>query len=359
MDFSLRLKNARGSLKKLNCDAFVVSHLTNVKYLTGFSGTSGMAIVSAEAAWFITDFRYQDQARAQVPSEYSVIIAKSGLWKEAAKLFKNKTTRVGFEAEHTSVAAFEELQKQFAPIELVSTSHAIENLRLQKDDEELEIMRRAIQIADATFDYICGVLRPGISEIEVSYEIENHMKSLGASGTSFESIVASGVRSSLPHGVASEKILQAGEMITIDMGARYNGYCSDMTRTVCLGKPTSKQQKIYEIVWRAQRESASAFAPGVGCKAADKIARNVISEAGYKEFFGHGLGHGVGMDIHEQPRVSPLGKGRLQVGNVVSCEPGIYLPDWGGVRIEDLILITKSGGEILSKAPKPRKILAL
>lgn len=359
MDFPPRLKNARGSLKKLNCDAFVVSHLTNVKYLTGFSGTSGMAIVSAEAAWFITDFRYQDQARAQVPSEYSVIIAKSGLWKEAAKLFKNKTTRVGFEAEHTSVAAFEELQKQFAPIELVSTSHAIENLRLQKDDEELEIMRRAIQIADATFDYICGVLRPGISEIEVSYEIENHMKSLGASGTSFESIVASGVRSSLPHGVASEKILQAGEMITIDMGARYNGYCSDMTRTVCLGKPTSKQQKIYEIVWRAQRESASAFAPGVGCKAADKIARNVISEAGYKEFFGHGLGHGVGMDIHEQPRVSPLGKGRLQVGNVVSCEPGIYLPDWGGVRIEDLILITKSGGEILSKAPKPRKILAL
>lgn len=359
MDFSLRLKNARGSLKKLNCDAFVVSHLTNVKYLTGFSGTSGMAIVSAEAAWFITDFRYQDQARAQVPSEYSVIIAKSGLWKEAAKLFKNKTTRVGFEAEHTSVAAFEELQKQFAPIELVSTSHAIENLRLQKDDEELEIMRRAIQIADATFDYICGVLRPGISEIEVSSEIENHMKSLGASGTSFESIVASGVRGSLPHGIASEKILQAGEMITIDMGARYNGYCSDMTRTVCLGKPTSKQQKIYEIVWRAQRESASAFAPGVGCKAADKIARNVISEAGYKEFFGHGLGHGVGMDIHEQPRVSPLGKGRLQVGNVVSCEPGIYLPDWGGVRIEDLILITKRGGEILSRAPKPRKILAL
>lgn len=360
MDYASRLTKLRHTFKKLKCDAFCVSHGTNVKYLTGFSGTSGMAIITPDAAYFLTDFRYQSQAAQQVPKEYSVVIAKRGLWKEAAKVLKASGAKnIGFEAEHTSVAAHEEIQEFFKPLQTVSTSKAIENLRLVKDADEMEILRHAIKIADDTFDYICGVLRPGISEIEVASEIENYMKSQGASGTSFDTIVASGVRSALPHGVASSKVLAHGEMVTIDMGARFNGYCSDMTRTVCLGKPTSEQQKIYEIVWRAQRLAAAEFRPGLSCKAADKIARDYISEAGYGEYFGHGLGHGVGMDIHENPRVSFLGKGKLQVGNVVSCEPGIYLENWGGVRIEDLILITPDGGEILCKAPKPRKILIL
>lgn len=359
MNYSARLSALRRSFKNFNCDALVVSHLTNVKYLCGFTGTAGTVVVLSDSAFFITDFRYQAQAAQQIPPEYSVVIGKHGLWHEAAKVLSKKANRIGFEAEHTSVATFKEIQKLLAPAQAISTQRAVESLRLQKDDDELEILRRAIAIADQTFNYLCGVLRPGLVEREVAQEIEHHMQSLGASGTSFESIIASGVRSALPHGVASEKVLAPGEMVTIDMGAKYNGYCSDLTRTVCLGKPTREQQKIYEIVWRAQTEAAAQMRPGLGCKAADKIARDIISEAGYKEYFGHGLGHGVGLDIHEQPRVSFLGKGKLQAGNVVSCEPGIYLPDWGGVRIEDLVLVTPGGSEVLSRAPKPRKILSL
>jgi Xaa-Pro aminopeptidase len=359
MNTSSRLAALRRSFKKLKCDALVVGQRSNLQYLCGFTGTAGMAIVLPDAAFFLTDFRYQAQAAQQVPPEYSVVIGKKGLWQEAAKVLKKKAARIGFEAEHTSVATYEEICKLLAPAAAVSTFRAVEVLRERKDDDEIAVLRRAIQIADATFDHVCGVLRPGLTEREVALEIEAHMKSLGASGTSFESIVASGARGALPHGVASDKVLQPGEMVTIDMGARYNGYCSDLTRTVCLGKPTREQQKIYEIVWRAQTEAAAAMQPGLGCKAADKVARDVIAEAGYKEYFGHGLGHGVGLQIHEQPRVSPLGKGKLQVGNVVSCEPGIYLPDWGGVRIEDLVLITPDGSQILSKARKPKKILAL
>jgi Xaa-Pro aminopeptidase len=359
MNYLSRLTNLRRTFKKHRCDALVIGHRSNLQYLCGFTGTAGMAIVLPDAAFFLTDFRYQAQAAQQVPSEYSVVIAKKGLWQEAAKVLRKKAARVGFEAEHTSVATFEEIQKLLAPAAAVSTFRAVEVLRERKDDDELAILRRAIQIADATFAHLCGILRPGLTEREISLEIEAHMKSQGASGVSFESIVASGARGALPHGVASDKVLQPGEMVTIDMGARYEGYCSDMTRTVCIGKPTREQQKVYEIVWRAQTEAAAQFRPGLGCKAADKIARDIIEAAGYGEYFGHGLGHGVGLQIHEQPRVSPLGKGKLQVGNVVSCEPGIYLPDWGGVRIEDLVLITPDGSEVLCKARKPKKILVL
>ncbi len=342
----------------MQTDALVVSNLTNVRYLCGFSGSAGMALVTPDKAFFVTDFRYQQQAAAQVPSEYSVVVAKKGLWPEAAKILK-KSGKIGFEAEHTSVAAWEENKKLFAPAELVPTSRTVENLRMQKDEDELEIMQRAIDVADAAMEHIFGVLRPGLRECDVRDELLNQIKSRGASGPSFDFIVASGARGALPHGVASEKVLQAGEMVTIDMGAIVDGYCSDLTRTVCLGKPTRQQQKIYEIVWRAQTESAAKFRPGISCKAADKIARDIIEEAGYKDNFGHGLGHGVGIQIHEPPRVSPLGKQKLQIGNVVSCEPGIYIPDWGGVRIEDLLLITEDGAKILSHAPKPRKLIVV
>ena len=361
MNYFSRFSLLCAALKTQNCDAIVVSNLTNVRYLCGFTGSAGMIVITRGKAFFITDFRYQEQAASQVPSEYSVAIAKKGLWQEARRILKsnlkNKSAKIGFEAEHTSVAAWEENKKLFAPVELVATSRIVENLRMQKDEGELEIMKRAIRVADEAMEYIFGVLRPGLSEREVSDELLHQIKQRGASGPSFDFIVASGARGALPHGVASDKVLQLGEMVTIDMGAIVDGYCSDLTRTVCIGKPTRQQQKIYEIVWQAQTESAAKFRAGMGCKAADKIARGIISQAGYKDHFGHGLGHGVGMQIHEPPRVSPLGKGKLQIGSVVSCEPGIYIPDWGGVRIEDLLLITKTGAEILSGAPKPRKLI--
>ena len=356
MNTSSRLALLRAAFSGLNCDAVVIANLANVRYLCGFTGSAGMVVISKDKAFFITDFRYQQQAALQVPPEYSVVVAKKGLWPEAAKILK-KSAKIGFEAEHTSVAAWEENKKLFAPRELVATSRLIENLRMQKDEGEVEIMKRAIRVADEAMEYIFGVLRPGLSEREVSDELLHQIKQRGASGPSFDFIVASGARGALPHGVASDKVLQLGEMVTIDMGAIVDGYCSDLTRTVCIGKPTRQQQKIYEIVWQAQTESSAKLRAGMGCKAADKIARDIISQAGYKDHFGHGLGHGVGMQIHEPPRVSHLGKGKLQIGNVVSCEPGIYIPDWGGVRIEDLLLITKTGAEILSGAPKPRKLI--
>lgn len=359
MNYASRLAALRAAFKTYQCDAIVVSNLTNVRYLCGFTGTAGMAVITANTAHFITDFRYQEQAALQVPSEYTIVVAKKGLWFEAVKILKNKATKVGFEAEHTSVASWEENKKLFAPIELVPTSRAIENLRMAKDDDELEIMQRAIDIADQAIEHVFGILRPGLTEREVQDELLNQIKSRGASGPSFDFIVASGVRGALPHGVASDKVLEAGEMVTIDMGAIVDGYCSDLTRTVCLGKPTRQQQKIYGIVWQAQTEAAARFRPGLSCKAADKIARDIITEAGYGDNFGHGLGHGVGLQIHEPPRVSSLGKQKLQVGQVVSCEPGIYIPDWGGVRIEDLLLIAKGGAKILSKAPKPRKLIVV
>jgi Xaa-Pro aminopeptidase len=357
---NLRLHNLRRALVRMNCDALAISNLTNVRYLCGYTGTSGLVLVSATEAFFITDFRYQSQAAQQVSSEYSIVIAEKGLWREAAQLAKKQRWKtLGFEAEHTSVAAWQDLQKELNPVETSPARAMVETLRLQKDEAEIAIMRRAVEIIDEVFEYICGVLKPGLSEREVSDELTRQMKLRGASGPSFETIVASGVRSALPHGVASDKILEAGELVTIDMGAIYNGYCSDCTRTVCLGKPTRKQQQIYEIVWRAQTAAAAALRPGLNVKAADAVARKIIEDAGFGKAFGHGLGHGVGIDIHEAPRLSRLGKGNLKSGMMVTCEPGIYLDGWGGVRIEDMLLITDSGAETLTQCAKPRKILAL
>jgi len=360
MNTSLRLDNLRARLPRLKCAAVVISDLTNVRYLSGFTGTSGMVVVTKTDTWFLTDFRYKSQATQQVPGDFKIVIAECGLWPEAAKLLKRaKVLRVGFEAEHTSVAALQEIEKKIKPVVAVSTRRVVEDLRLNKDEAEIEIIQRAVDVIDDVFAYICGVLKPGQSEREVADELHNQMKLRGATGPSFDTIVASGVRGALPHGVASHKKLEAGDMVTIDMGAVVDGYCSDCTRTVCLGTPTRAQQKIYETVWRAQVEACQQLRPGLGVREADQIARKLIEEAGYGKQFGHGLGHGVGLQIHEPPRLSKLGKGKLAPGMIVTCEPGIYLENEMGVRIEDMLVITESGARILTKAAKPRKILAL
>ncbi|HEX8236195.1 MAG TPA: Xaa-Pro peptidase family protein [Abditibacteriaceae bacterium] len=361
MNYAHRLTNLRRAVGHANnCDALVVSDLTNVRYLCGYTGTAGMAVVTREEAWFITDFRYQSQAAQQVPDEYSIVIAERGLWREVARLLKKaKAGRIGFEAEHTSVAMLEEIESLIKPAQAVATRRVVEDLRLRKEEDEIAVIRQAVQIIDECFEHICGVMKPGMSEREVSDELLQQMRVRGASGASFETIVASGERGALPHGIASDKKLAAGEMVTIDMGAVFNGYCSDCTRTVSLGKVSREQQKIYETVWRAQTEAAAALKPGLSCKAADAVARKVIDEAGYGTYFGHGLGHGVGLEIHEQPRLSKLGKGTLKPGMIVTCEPGIYIEGLGGVRIEDMLVITKDGAETLTGARKPRKIIAL
>lgn len=359
MNYSARLDKLRHQLKKLKCDAIAITHGTNVRYLTGFTGTSGMVLVTRSGPhFFVTDFRYRTQAASQTGDHTQVVIAEKGLWKESARVLKKAGVgRIGFEAEHTSVAAWEEIKKLVAPAETVSTTRAVEDMRLFKDEDEIAIIREAVRVADETFAYALSELRPGRTELEISTLIEAKIRDLGGQGTSFDTIVASGTRSALPHGVASSKTLEMGDMVTIDMGARFNGYCSDMTRTVCLGKATPQQKEIYALTYQAQVTAAEALRPGLGCKAADKIARDVIDAAGHKKEFGHGLGHGVGMDIHEQPRLSKLGKGKLAAGMVVTCEPGIYIPEWGGVRIEDMLLVTEDGATILTGTEKPAELL--
>lgn len=366
MPLSSRRLALQAAMQKAKCDALLISHLPNVRYSCNYTGTAGLALIAPSALHFFTDFRYTEQARAQVPPEFKIHIAKKGLFRESARIARAQKTsngkplaRIGVEAEHVSVAAFQELQKLFPFATLVPTTGLVEGVRLLKDEGELEVMRRAIVLIDEVFEHICGFLKPGQSEREVSDECERQMRLRGASGPSFDTIVASGVRGALPHGVASDKKIEAGEMVTIDMGARLEGYCSDFTRTVCIGKADSEQQKVYETVWDAQVKAADAMRAGITCKEADGVARKSIADAGYGKYFGHGLGHGVGLDIHEAPRVSPLGKGKLQAGSVVSCEPGIYIANWGGVRIEDLILIQEGGREVLSHGNKPRKILEL
>ncbi len=364
MNYTARLEAMRRALPRLKCDALVVSNLMNVRYGCGFTGSSGMLAITPDEAFFITDFRYQSQAAQQVQGGYTVVIAERGLWREAARKLKarklkKKAARIGFEAAHTSVAALEEIEKQIKPVRAVATKNAVETLRLHKGEDEVAIIERAVRIIDECFEHICGVLKPGLAEREVADELERQMRLRGASGPSFTTIVASGERGALPHGIASDKKIEPGDMVTIDMGAVLDGYCSDCTRTVCIGKPTREQQKIYETVWRAQTAAAEALRPGLNCKAADMIARQFITDAGYGAQFGHGLGHGVGLEIHEPPRLSKLGKGPLQPGMIVTCEPGIYIEDWGGVRIEDMLLITPDGARTLTRARKPRKIIAL
>jgi len=360
MNYALRLDALRRSLPRLKCGAIVISDLTNVRYLTGFTGTSGLIVATKNSATFFTDFRYREQAALQVGAEYDVSIVEARLWNDAAKLIKDKKiARVGFEAEDITVATLEDITSLLQPSIPVATKGVVQGQRLFKDEDELKIIRRAVQIADKSLETVCGIMKPGMAEQEIADALLAEMKRRGASGASFETIVASGKRGALPHGVASRKKLKAGEMVTIDMGAVLDGYCSDLTRTVCLGKPSARQQEIYGLVWDAQTAAAAALRPGMTGKEADEVARKIITDAGHGDAFGHGLGHGVGMHIHEGPRLSRFYDGKLEAGMVVTCEPGIYLAGWGGVRIEDMLVMTETGAEILSKAKKPRKIIEL
>lgn len=359
MQSTLRLRALRASFSKLKCDALAVSHLPNVRYLSGFTGTSGMLLLTRKETIFFTDFRYQEQAAEQIGDAARIVICKKGLWPEAAKTIRHQVIkRVAIEAAHTTVSEANSIEKLIGNFaEIIPSENAVEKRRLYKDENELEIIREAVRVNDETFAEVLALVRPGVSEKEVAIAIENGIRKRGGSGTSFDSIVASGVRSALPHGVASDKIIEHGELVTIDMGSIWGGYCSDMTRTVCVGKPNEKQSEIYELVYRAQTTSQAALKPGLSCFDADKIARDIITEAGYGDNFGHGLGHGVGIDIHESPRLSYLGKGKLEKGMVVTNEPGVYIAGFGGVRIEDMGVITADGFQTLTGTPKPAKLL--
>lgn len=351
-----RLGILRSLMKEKKIEALLLTSDVNRNYITRFTGDESYALVTADKAYFITDSRYIQQAKQEV-IDFEVLEYFRPFHGFLVKLLSdNKINELHFEEKTLTYSMFKEFEKELN-VKLSPLNGLIEEMRIVKDDEEISNIRTAASIADNAFLHILQYIKPGVKERDVAIELEFFLKRNGASEVSFKTIVASGVRSALPHGVASEKIINDGEFVTLDFGCIYNHYCSDMTRTVAVGKVNEKLLEIYDIVLNAQKEALKRFNPNTKCMDIDKVARDIITGKGYGMHFGHGLGHGVGREIHEAPVVNGKSESILKAGYVVTNEPGIYIPNLGGVRIEDLILITKDGYEILSNSSKDLIIL--
>ncbi|QYR20019.1 Xaa-Pro peptidase family protein [Paenibacillus sp. sptzw28] len=352
-----RIAEVRNKLRDLNLDALLVTSPVNRRYLSGFTGTAGALLITLSNNWLITDFRYMTQAPLEA-ADFTVVEHGLKLMETVKELALSAgIVRLAFEQEHVVFSDYSVWKALLGGIQLVPESGIVEELRLIKDEAELAVMRNAAVLADITYNHILSFIKPGVSERDVALEMEMFMRRNGASSTSFETIVASGERSALPHGVASDRIIGRDEFVKLDFGAYYEGYCSDITRTVVVGTPTDKHREIYEIVLEAQLTALAGIKPGMTGREADALARDVIARHGYGECFGHGTGHGLGMEIHESPRLSKTGEIVLKPGMTVTVEPGIYIPGFGGVRIEDDIVITEDGNTLLTSSPKELRVL--
>ncbi len=331
----------------------LVTFLPHVRYLSGYSGTNGMILISLESCIFLTDFRYQQQAKEQV-KDLKVVIAQRDLFSSLTDIafLKGNRIKMGFEADHLNYKTYQRLKNLLPDCLLVPTEKVVESLIVKKDKNEIEKIKQAIKITDRVFSEILDFIKPGVRELDLSAELEYRMKRYGSSTPYYETIVASGKRSALPHGVASGKKIGENEFVTMDFGAVFDGYTADMTRTVVVGKANRRQKQVYNIVLRAQKRAISKTRPKMKASDLDKVARNVIKKAGYGKYFGHGLGHGIGILIHDNPAINPTNQQTLEPGMVVTIEPGIYIPNWGGVRIEDDVLITQRGCEVLTASEK-------
>ncbi|WP_071460097.1 M24 family metallopeptidase [Bacillus massilinigeriensis] len=351
-----KLERLRSRFQELDVDAILIASDYNRRYMTGFTGSAGAVLITGEKALFITDFRYTEQAAKQCEG-YEIVKQASMLLEEVGiQCGKLGVGRLGFEEDHTTFASYRELGKA-TDAELVPVSNEIEKLRLIKTDAEIKILKEAAEIADHAFEHIIEFIRPGVTELDVSNELEFFMRKQGAVSSSFDIIVASGYRSALPHGVASNKVIETGDLVTMDYGAYYNGYISDITRTVAVGEPSAKLREIYEVVREAQLRGLQGLKPGMTGREADALTRDYISSKGYGEYFGHSTGHGIGLEVHEGPSLSMKSDSVLEPGMAVTVEPGIYIPNVGGVRIEDDTIITKDGNEKLTHSTKELIIL--
>ncbi|KNZ70704.1 peptidase M24 [Thermincola ferriacetica] len=352
-----RLLKVQKKIAELELDALLVTGVENRRYLSGFTGTSAILLISPAKAFLITDFRYLEQAEKQAPDFR--VVSSTGLPDEAlADLVDHEGYRtLGFEADHLTYQQFKNYGEKMPGVTLKPLRTVIEKFREVKDDQEIQLLRKAVAIADKAFTHILDFLRPGITEKEIANELEYYMKTCGAEKSAFDLIIASGSRSALPHGVASGKKLAVGDFVVLDFGCVYQGYHSDMTRTVVLGKASPEQKKIYNIVLEAQKRATAAIAPGKVCSEIDAVARDLIAKEGYGSNFGHGLGHSIGLAIHEKPALAPRDQSALRPGMTVTVEPGIYIRDWGGVRIEDIVVVTGQSVEVLTQSTK--KLLEL
>ena len=352
-----RLNNLRKRLQGQEVDALMVSSPENRRYLSGFSGSAGYLLISQDDAVLATDFRYVEQAGRQAPDFRVERIAGAAEWllKIASDL---GVKRVGFESQAITVATHSSFKKAIEAaesshrLELVPTTEIVERLRAIKDADELSLLTRAVEIADEAMDQVAPTIEPGLTEQEVAWELEKSMRERGAEKLAFDIIVGAGPNGALPHHRADDQAIQKGEAVVIDMGATYEGYCSDLTRTIFVGKPDDTFNRVYDIVLRAQLEAEERVTAGMTGREVDSIARDVIAAAGYGDNFGHSLGHGVGLAVHEYPTVGSKSEEPLEDGMVFTIEPGIYLSGWGGVRIEDMVVLENGRAQVISKAQK-------
>jgi len=355
-----RLQKLRQSLIHQDLDVLLVSQPENRHYLSGFAGSTGWLLISASNAFLAVDFRYVEQAKSEA-LDFEVVHIKGELadWlpQLASELgFK----KIGFEADQVSFAAYHQLCKATSTthqqLRLIPTTGLVESLRAIKETEELEFIIEAVELADAAFEYAKSVIHPGATEKEIAWELEKFLREKGSETIPFDIIVASGPNSALPHVRPSERAILKGEPVVIDLGARVNGYCSDLSRTLCLGEESKTFSKIYDIVLGAQLTALATIGAGMNGDQADRLARIVIDQAGYSEAFGHGLGHGIGLEAHESPRLGPNSSDLLTNGMVFTIEPGIYVTSWGGVRIEDTVVIENGKVKALARAKKAANI---
>ena len=348
-----RSAQLRATLAAQNLDAFLVSKPPNARYLTGFNGDDSYVLVTAVGMWLLTDARFTLQAQRETRG-VTVVQNDPRVRGNIAQQIKDLAIRrLGFEAQHLVVSLYDDLHEDLPAVELVATRGLVEAQRAAKDPAELATLRHAIAISDQAFNEVSAAIRPGMTERQVAVMIEARMIELGAEGPAFPTIVAAGPNGAMAHAVASDRPIRLGEPIVIDMGARYGGYHSDMTRTLVLGEADDRFREIYDQVLRAHLAAEAGAKAGLSGKTIDALARDSIAAAGHGDHFGHGTGHGIGLEVHEPPSVSLRSDDTpLTAGNVISIEPGIYLPDWGGVRIEDLILLGPDGAEVLTQATK-------
>lgn len=350
-DFSGRLTRLQEKISAEKIDALLITKIPNVTYFSGFRGDSTALLIGKNFRKLITDGRYTEQAVTQAKN-FTLVEQTEGLWKKIVDEIKiSGGKRIGFEGLVVTVAENNFLKKELKGVKFKSV--ALDLLRQVKDTAELENIRVACEIADDAFKKVLPVIRPGVREIEVAAELEYFMRRLGSEKPAFTTIVASGWRSSLPHGTATDKKIYAGEFVTMDFGAVYNGYRSDITRTICVGRASAEQKKIYNAVLDAQLYGLEIITTGKSGKEIDSAVRERLTSAGYGDYFVHGLGHGVGLEIHEEPRLSKLSKCESLLPNmIVTDEPGVYIGNFGGVRIEDTVLVTSGRAEPLTHSPK-------
>ncbi|MDA0769217.1 MAG: hypothetical protein BZY79_05295 [SAR202 cluster bacterium Casp-Chloro-G4] len=357
MSSNLKLEKLREKLQEEGLDAMLISSPDNRRYMSGFTGSAGYLMISKDDAVLATDFRYVEQAGQQSP-DFRVQRTASGLGWFSEWTSAQGVKKVGFESTEMTVALHEAFTKVAADgektnrPELVGVTGVIERLRTFKDAEELRLLTRAVEIADEAIDQVSPGIVPGMTEEAVAWELEKAMRERGAEMISFDTIVGAGPNGALPHHRADETVIKDGDAIVIDMGAKYHGYCSDLTRTVYVGTPDGKFREIYDIVLHAQVEAEEKVEAGMTGEQCDAISRDIIVKAGYGDDFGHSLGHGVGLAVHEFPRVGPRADDVLADGMVFTIEPGIYLSGWGGVRIEDIVVMENGRARVISKAHK-------